>query len=113
MEEKIKAIPDQSEKNPAQCCGLLFVVAVSVFVSVVSTIGGISVYDKYMAPKVVTVDVTSELDRLKGEVLKGNMNFEQMDAEMEKWNAKFDAVPKNHILVMKQMVIRNGEAFEF
>ena len=84
----------------------------SLMVSVLVTAGGVLAYDQYFAQKVVAVDLKGFLKQQKDEYLDGKITEDDVDRRMDELERFVDQIPKNHSVILGDVVVRNIEVLK-
>jgi len=71
--------------------------------------GTVFLYDRYFAPKIVSVDLKGYISKQKDLFLDGKINEEQFRQNIDRLEKAIDEVPKNKIILTGDVVIRNAE----
>ncbi len=84
----------------------------SLMVSILVTAGGVLAYDQYFAQKVVAVDLKGFLQQQKDEYLDGKITEDDVDRRMDELERFVDQIPKNHSVILGDVVVRNIEVLK-
>lgn len=97
-----------SSSHPQGPVRILFqCVIISLIVSLAVVTGAIYLYDENFAQKVVAVDLKSFLQEQKDDYLDGKITEEDMNRRMDELEVFVDQIPKNHSVILGDVVVRN------
>jgi hypothetical protein len=85
--------------------GYLEIIAIAGMI----TIGILWGYDQFYAQKVLTFDLKGYLREQTALIKAGEMTEEQFKINLNKMEAVLDAEKGHHVIMLKDVVIRNGE----
>lgn len=85
------------------------ILALSMSISVMVSIGTIYLYDAYYAQKVAVFDLASYLDKQKTEFLSGRTDEEKLRKGFALIKERIDALGDNRIVLSKDMVLSGGK----
>ena len=89
--------------------GIGMVVAIAIFVALITTSTVMVAYDYFLAQKIVTVDVKGYLLEQQGEFLAGKITEAQLKGAFDRLELAIQAVPKSKIIIMGDAVVRGVE----
>ena len=90
--------------------GLFVTVAV---INLVLTSGLLYLYDKYMAPRVVAVDIKGFIERQRDLYVSRKINDEQLKANLDAMEHRIKSMPKNVVMITADVVVgEHAEAVE-
>lgn len=76
--------------------------------SLVSSVATVALYDRYLAQKVVTMDLKGYIRQQRDRVLAGELDEEGLRKSLDALEAALLAVPANQTVLLKDVVLRNG-----
>ena len=85
------------------------ILALSMGLSILVTVGIVYLYDVYYAQKVVVFDLASYLENQKTEFLAGRTDEEKLRKEFAGINERLDALGEKRIVLSKDMVLSGGK----
>ena len=80
-----------------------------VFVSLVTSFGSVYLYDRFIAQKVVAVDLQGFLVEQKGLYLHGDIDDDELKLRMDHLEQFVESIPKRYAVVLGDVVVRNVE----
>lgn len=86
----------------------LEVAVIALAVSAVVAFG----YDHFYAQKIRVLDLKAYLRSQKALMTSGEISEEQFRAGLDKVEKTLDGEPANHVVVLKDVVLRNGDEFD-
>jgi len=90
--------------------GLFVTVAV---INLVLTSGLLYLYDRYMAPRVVAVDIKGFIERQRDLYVSRKINDEQLKANLDAMEHRIKSMPKNVVMITADVVVgEHAEAVE-
>ncbi|MDA8090390.1 MAG: hypothetical protein M0Z61_09260 [Nitrospiraceae bacterium] len=92
-----------------KCPGWLAMAAISLLVSMLVSAGSVYVYDHFYAQKIVAVDIKGYIAAQRDLYLSGKETGKDFRANIDKLAAAVKSIPKNHVAIMEDAVIRNAE----
>ena len=75
-----------------------------IVVSMVSSVATVAVYDRYVAQKVVAVDVSGFLQEQRDLVLAKKITMDDFKANLERYLAALKNQPKNRVLILEDVI---------
>ena len=85
----------------------------SLVLSVIVTAVGIWAYDKYLAPKLMVVDVLAFDAAQRKALIAGHIDEKEALRRVETIKETLSSYPSNVIFLRSDMVIENGEELQF
>lgn len=79
-----------------------------VFIAFIAATAALYGYDHYFATKIVFVDMKGYLRGQKALLTAGEITEEQWKGGLDKLGQVFDNQPANQIIMLKEVVLRNG-----
>lgn len=100
-----------SEKVPEQrtILSYLEVATIALAMSAAMVFG----YDHFYAQKIRVLDLKAYLRTQKALLTSGEISEEQWRAGLDKVEWALDNEPANHLVVLKDVVLRNGDEIDF
>jgi hypothetical protein len=83
--------------------------AVMAAVSVIVSLSSVVVYDRYFAQKIVSVDLKGYMDDQRSQYAARKLSDEQLDKNLARVKGILEQIPKNHVVMMGDAVIKNAE----
>jgi hypothetical protein len=75
-----------------------------ILVSLGSSIATVTAYDRYVAQKVVAVDVSGFLQEQRDLVLAKKITMDDFKANLERYLAALKSQPKNRVLILEDVI---------
>ncbi len=75
-----------------------------IVVSMVISVATVAVYDRYVAQKVVAVDVSGFLQEQRDLVLAKKITMDDFKANLERYLAALKSQPKNRVLILEDVI---------
>lgn len=88
--------------------GLLLTTGVALLVSLLTATGVVAIYDQRYAQKIVTMDLKGYIQTQRDKAVNGGASDEELRRGLDAMEAALLAEPANHIVVMKDVVLRNA-----
>ena len=90
--------------------GLFVTVAV---INLVLTSGLLYLYDRYVVPRVVAVDIKGFIERQRDLYVSGKINDEQLKANLDAMEHRIKSMPENVVMITADVVVgEHAEAVE-
>ncbi|MBE0574367.1 MAG: hypothetical protein IH613_00565 [Desulfuromonadales bacterium] len=83
-----------------------------VFVSLVTSFGSVYLYDRFIAQKVVAVDLQGFLVEQKGLYLRGDIDDADLKLRIDRLEQFVETIPKRYAVVLGDVVVRNVEVIK-
>jgi hypothetical protein len=83
-----------------------------VLVSLVTSFSSIYLYDRFIAQKVVAVDLQGFLVEQKELYLHGDIDDAELKLRMDRLEQFVETIPKRYAVVLRDVVVRNVEVIE-
>lgn len=97
------------EKIPARAGpGYLFVVLLTLIVSAITAATTVAIYDRRYAQKIVVMDLQGYIRQQRDLMAAGKLDQDQLRQGLDAMEAALLAVPANHTVLMKDVVLRNA-----
>ena len=87
---------------------IIAVILVTLMVSLVTTTGVVTVYDKRYAHKIVTMDLQGYIRDQRDKAVSGEITDEQLRKNIDAMEAALLAESANHTVLLKEVVLRNA-----
>ena len=81
-----------------------YVAVLVMLVSVGSSIATVAAYDRYVAQKVVAVDVSGFLQKQRDLVLAKKITMDDFKANLERYIAALRTQPRNKVLILEDVI---------
>ncbi|MDA8160115.1 MAG: hypothetical protein M0T76_05260 [Desulfobacteraceae bacterium] len=88
--------------------GLLLTASVALLVSLLTATGVVAIYDRRYAQKIVTMDLKGYIQAQRDKAVNGTASDEELRRGLDAMEAALFAEPANHIVLMKDVVLRNA-----
>ena len=92
--------------------GHLAVLAMAAIMSLVAAITSVVVYDRWFAQKIVTIDLKTYLRAQRDRLAAGEIDDDGLLASLDVVDAKLNGVPSNHVVILKDVVLRNARQID-
>ncbi len=89
--------------------GYLFTILFALALSIISSISTVAIYDRKYAQKVVAIDLKAYLREQKEKLAAGELSFEDLQSGLDGLEAKLNGIPKNKVVLLKEVTLRNAE----
>ena len=81
-----------------------YVAVLVIVVSMMSSVATVAAYDRYVAQKVVAVDVSGFLQEQRDMVLAKKITMDDFKANLERYIAALKSQPRNKVLVLEDVI---------
>jgi hypothetical protein len=88
--------------------GDLRTIGKAAFVSAMVTIGVLTIYDRYIAQKIVALDVKGYIAEQRDLYLSGKINDAQLKESFDRLEKAKEKVPKNRIIILGDVMVRKN-----
>lgn len=103
--------PGEPEKSGKP--GLVSLFVTVAVINLVLTSGLLYLYDRYMAPRVVAVDIKGFIERQRDLYVSRKINDEQLKANLDAMEHRIKSMPKNVVMITADVVVgEHAEAVE-
>jgi len=93
--------------------GLASLFVIVAVINLVLTSALLYLYDRYMAPRVVAVDIKGFIERQRDLYVSGKINDEQLKANLDAMEHRIKSMPKNVVMITADVVVgEHAEAVE-
>ena len=75
-----------------------------IVVSLISSIATVAAYDRYVAQKLVAVDVSEFLEEQRDLVLAKKITMDEFKANLERYMAALKNQPRNKVLILEDVI---------
>ena len=82
---------------------------IAMTVSFVTTMGVVAFYDQRYAQKIVTMDLQGYIRSQRDKAVSGEISDEELRKNIDAMEAALLAQPPNHIVLLKEVVLRNAK----
>jgi hypothetical protein len=96
------------QSSRRQAWDYLEVAVIALAISVAVAFG----YDRLYAQKIRVLDLKAYLRSQKALMTSGEITEEQLRAGLDKVEKTLDGEPANHVVVLKDVVLRNGDEID-
>ncbi len=123
MKEKVSSPPIQSTETPSELevpsrspspegWSPTRIFLCAPIVSLLISFGSVYLYDRFIAQKVVAVDLQGFLAEQKGLYLRGDIDDTELKYRMDHLEKMIDTIPKRYAVFLGNVVVRNIELVE-
>ena len=91
-------------KPPATGFTKRYLTILVIVVSLVSSLATVTVYDRFLAQKVVAVNVNEFLQGQKDLVLANKITVDDFKANLDRYMAAMRSQPKNRVLILEDVI---------
>ena len=81
-----------------------FATVLVIVVSLASSIGSVAAYDRWVAQKVVAVDVSEFLQQQRDLVLAKKITMDDFKANLERYIEALKSQPRNKVLILEDVI---------
>lgn len=92
------------EKPPATGFTKTYLTVLVIVVSLMSSLATVTAYDRFLAQKVVAVNVNEFLQGQKELVLANKITVDDFKANLERYMAAMRSQPKNRVLILEDVI---------
>ncbi len=104
MENTTEESQGGQEKPPATGFTKTYLTVLVIVVSLMSSLATVMAYDRFMAQKVVAVNVNEFLQEQKDLVLANKITVDDFKANLERYMAAMKNQPKNRVLILEDVI---------
>ena len=104
MENTTEVSPAGQEQPPAMGFTKTYLTVLVIVVSLMSSLATVIAYDRFMAQKVVAVNVNEFLQEQKDLVLANKITVDDFKANLERYMAAMKNQPKNRVLILEDVI---------
>ena len=109
QQSTMPANKNTNKKDP----GLIGFFVIIVVINLVLTSGLIFLYDRFMAPKIVAVDIKGFVEKQRDLYIAKKINEEQLKANLDAMEKKIKSMPKNTIMISADVMVgQNAKTIE-
>ncbi|MFH7319293.1 hypothetical protein ACHHRT_01640 [Desulfurivibrio sp. D14AmB] len=108
MQEKITTKSTNGRPGP----GYLEVITLTVLISLMTVTLAVGLYDQRYAQKVVAVDFKGFIQEQRDRLLAGEIDDNGLRAALDSLEVSLTSVPGNHVVILKEVVLRNAQDIE-
>ncbi|OGQ97132.1 MAG: hypothetical protein A2521_10765 [Deltaproteobacteria bacterium RIFOXYD12_FULL_57_12] len=88
--------------------GYLLTILIALTVSAVTAMTTVAIYDRQFAQKIVALDLKGYIRQQRDRMVAGELDEAQLRKNLDTMEAALLAVPANHTVLMKEVVLRNA-----
>ncbi|OKY73977.1 MAG: hypothetical protein BM485_16115 [Desulfobulbaceae bacterium DB1] len=88
--------------------GLITTALIALAVSIVTAMAVVAFYDQRYAQKIVTMDLQGYIRDQRDKAVSGEISDEELRKNIDAMEAALLAEPTNHIVLLKEVVLRNA-----
>ena len=81
-----------------------YTVILVIVVSMISSVATVAAYDRYVAQKVVAVDVSGFLQEQRDLVLAKKITMDDFKANLERYIGALKSQPRNRVLILEDVI---------
>ena len=96
-------------EHPKRQPGMIPIVALCLAVSFGASLATIVGYDHWYAQKIVAVDIKGYIAQQRDNYLAGKLNDDELKKSFDRLETVITAIPKNRVVIMGDVVVRNAE----
>lgn len=100
--------PKTAEVTKKQKQGIVATALIALAVSFVTAMGVVAFYDQRYAQKIVTMDLQGYIRAQRDKAVAGEISDEELRRNIDAMEAALLAQPPNHIVLLKEVVLRNA-----
>lgn len=100
--------PKTADVLKKQKQGIIATALITMAVSFVTAMGVVAFYDQRYAQKIVTMDLQGYIRSQRDKVVSGEISDEELRKNIDAMEAALVAQPSNHIVLLKEVVLRNA-----
>jgi len=100
--------PKTAEVLKKQKQSIVATVLIAMAVSFVTAMGVVAFYDQRYAQKIVTMDLQGYIRAQRDKTVAGEISDEELRRNIDAMEATLLAQPPNHIVLLKEVVLRNA-----
>jgi len=115
MEEKesttpTSEAPPEPHRRPSALTppGYVAVVLIAALIGSIASTVAVGLYDRFYAQKVIAVDLKGFIQRQRDMLVEGKVDDQGLRDSFDRMEAAFDRIPANHVVILKEVVLRNG-----
>ena len=106
MNNKSNEKPTETPKKHEY--GLITTAFIALAVSFITAMGVVAFYDQRYAQKIVTMDLKNYIRDQRDKAVNGEISDEELRKNIDAMEAALLAEPENHIVLLKEVVLRNA-----
>lgn len=84
----------------------------AALISLMTSFGSVYLYDRFIAQKVVAIDLQGFMAAQKESYLRGEIDDAELKRRMDHLELYVDAIPKRYAVVLGDVVVRNVEVIK-
>jgi hypothetical protein len=88
--------------------GLIATGLIALAVSFLTAMGVVAFYDQRYAQKIVTMDLQGYIRAQRDKAVSGEISDEELRKNIDAMETALLAAPENHIVLLKEVVLRNA-----
>ena len=88
--------------------GLITIALISLVVSFITALGVVTFYDQKYAQKIVAMDLKNYIRDQRDKAVNGEISDEDLRKNIDAMETALLAEPENHIVLLKEVVLRNA-----
>ncbi|MEW6291033.1 MAG: hypothetical protein AB1545_14395 [Thermodesulfobacteriota bacterium] len=103
-----KSSPKTAEVPKKQKLGIVATALIALAVSFATAVGVVAFYDQRYAQKIVTLDLQGYIRAQRDKAVAGEISDEELRKNIDAMESVLLAQPPNHIVLLKEVVLRNA-----
>ena len=88
--------------------GFIGIAIISLVVSLFAALSVVAFYDQRYAQKIVTMDLQGYIKNQRDKTVSGEISDEELRKNIDTMEAALLAEPANHVVLLKEVVLRNA-----
>ena len=97
------------KKSKKESKGIIGLLAIIIAINITVTFAVLYVYDRYYAQKIVAVDIKGFIEEQRDQFIGKKIDEEQLKANIDAMEGKVRSMPKNKIMVLRDVIVGNAE----
>jgi len=106
MDNKLNEKTTETPKKHGH--GLINTALIALVVSFITAMGVVAFYDQRYAQKIVTMDLQGYIRNQRDKAVNGEISDEELRQNIDAMEAALLGEPANHIVLLKEVVLRNA-----
>lgn len=89
--------------------GVPALVCISLLIALITSFASLYIYDRWFALKIVAVDIRGYIAQQRDSYLAGKMTEDELKRSFDRLESVVIAIPKNKVVIMGDVAVRNIE----
>jgi len=102
----------ESTEKKRTSLALTYLVLINLLLSIAASSAAISVYDRYFAVKVVSLDLKGYIGRLRDDYGSNKITQEQFKQRLDHLENLVGRLPENYVVLTSDVVVRNAQKIQ-